>query len=307
VSAGIISGKARELGISAFDDFLQTDAAINPGNSGGPLVNLEGRVVGINTAIRSHSGGSQGVGLAIASNAAKTIVDQLIHQGAVHRAYLGIQIQTLAPEVATRLQVPNHVGVVVAKVLDNSPAAHAGLQPGDVITAVANAAVAEPQALQRKIASLPAGKTVEVTVYRDGQEKRLSVTVQESPASAGPPATRTPVTPSDHAPGLRMNKLGIEFKDLTPALAQQFGHAENTGAFIATVDPGSLAAEAGLQRGMLVVKVDRNPVHSAAEAKKALETDSLEKGILLQVKTPDQAMAYVMIQATAPRKERLHP
>jgi serine protease Do len=301
VSAGIVSGKGRTLGISAFDDFLQTDAAINPGNSGGPLINLEGRVVGINTAIKSQSGGSQGVGLAITSNAAKTIVDQLIHHGAVHRGYLGVQIRALAPDVATRLGIPRQVGVVVAKVVDNSPAARAGIQAGDVITALAKSPVAEPQALQRIVAAQPTGKTVEITVFRDGQEKRVSATVEEQPGSDGAALTPTPVTPRDNSSAMRLGRIGIEVSDLTPALAKRFGHTEKTGALITKVDPGNLAAEAGLERGTLIVKVNNTAIHSATEGKQAMERASLQDGILMQVKTPDQAVGYVMIQASEGR------
>jgi serine protease Do len=300
VSAGIVSGKGRILGITAFDDFVQTDAAINPGNSGGPLVNLEGQVVGINTAIKTQSGGSQGIGLAIASNAAKTIVDQLVHQGVVHRGYLGIQIRPLAPEVATRLQIPNRAGVLVAKVLDNSPAAKAGMQAGDVITALAKSPIAEPQALQRMVAAQPAGKALDVTVYRDGQEKRLSVMVEEQP-TIPPPAVNPTPAPGQNQTGMRIDKIGVELRDLTPALAQQFGRTEKTGVLIAKVDPGSLAAEAGVEPGTLLTKVDNQAVPTALAAKQALERASLQNGVLMQVKTPEQEVGYIMIQASSER------
>ena len=303
VSAGIVSGKGRTLGISAFDDFLQTDAAINPGNSGGPLVNLEGKVVGIDTAIKTQSGGSQGVGLAIASNAAKTIVDQLVHQGVVHRGYLGVQIRALAPDVAARLGVPKQAGVLVAKVLDHSPAARAGIQAGDVITALAKSAVAEPRTLQRMVAAQATGKTVEITVFRDGHEKQLSATIEEQPASNETALPPTPATPRDNSSAMRLGTIGVELKDLTPALAQQFRYAEKTGALITKVDPGSLAAEAGMERGTLIVKVDNSAIHSAAEAKQALERASLANGILMQLKASDQAVSYVMIQASGKRAE----
>jgi len=296
VSAGIVSGKGRTLGISAYDDFLQTDAAINPGNSGGPLVNLQGQVVGIDTAIKTQSGGSQGVGLAIASNPAKMIVDQLIHQGTIHRSYLGVQVRALAPDVAARLNVPNQSGVVVAKVMEKSPAARAGIQAGDIITALGKSAIAEPQALQRLVAAQPAGKAAEITVYRDGQEKRLSVNFEEQQATTAASPNATPAPSRENQPSMRLDRLGLELQDLTPALAQQFGQAEKTGAVIAKVDPQSLAAEAGLEPGMLVVKVDNAAVHSAQEAKQAMERASLQKGILLQLKTSDRAVAYVMLQ-----------
>jgi serine protease Do len=299
VSAGIISGKSRNLGMNPYDDFLQTDAAINPGNSGGPLVNLQGQVVGIDTAIKSQSGGSQGVGLAIGSNMARTIEKQLTHQGQVHRGYLGVKIQNLSPEAAAHLGIPNHAGVVVAQVMDGAPAARAGLRAGDIITSLAGSTVKDARDLQRMAADRSPGKPVEVTVMRDGKEMRFQIAVEEQPRELG--STRTPATaePREDHPETYLNKIGIGLGNMTPALAQQFGYKDQTGVVITRVEPGSLAAEAGLERGELIVKVDKAPVHSAAEAQQALEKAELGKGILLQVRGPQTGVSYLVLQSTS--------
>ncbi len=173
VTHGIISAKGRAgLHMNMYEDFLQTDAAINPGNSGGPLVNLEGKVVGINAAIKSKSGGFQGVGLAVASNLVKNIVPALRTDGVVKRGYLGIQVRELTPEVAARLGVPKDgAGVVIADVYDKTPAAKAGLQAGDVLTHINAKAVKDGNALQRIVAETPIGKSLRFDLLR-GQSAR---------------------------------------------------------------------------------------------------------------------------------------
>src|SRR5262245_9974253 len=169
LTQGIISAKGRNgLNLNMYEDFIQTDAAINPGNSGGPLVNLEGKVVGINSAIKSRSGGFQGIGLAVPSNMASSIMKSLMRDGVVRRGYLGVQIRDLDPDVATRLNIPKDTGVVVGEVFDKTPAAKAGLQAGDIITHVAGNPVKDSKTLQTSVAALPIGKVSEFTVVRDG-------------------------------------------------------------------------------------------------------------------------------------------
>ena len=171
--------------MNMYEDFLQTDAAINPGNSGGPLVNLSGQVIGINAAIKSQSGGFQGVGLAVASNLAKKVSSALIKDGVVHRGYLGVQIRELAPDVAVRLGVAKDTGVVVSEVYDNTPASKAGLQAGDIITGIAGKSVKDGRALQGIVAGLPLGKPSEFAVVRDGKPRNVSVTIEEQPNQFG--------------------------------------------------------------------------------------------------------------------------
>ena len=253
--------------MSLYEDFLQTDAAINPGNSGGPLVNMAGQVIGIKTAIKSSSGGSQGVGLAIPSNLADNIMEQLVQNGVVRRGYLGVQIRALEPEVAVRLGVKAKIGVAVAKVFDGTPAAKAGLKDGDVITAIGGKEIKNSTQFQQIVATLPLKKPVEVSVVRDGQARALSVTIEQQPENYGSARTPKPETPKHEQNALSLDKVGIELQDMTPEGAEQFGfHDKTTGGLVAEVQQGSVAAEAGLQRGMLIVKVEHQAIGSAAAA-----------------------------------------
>ena len=174
VTSGIISAKGRDIHMNMYEDFLQTDAAINPGNSGGPLVNLAGEVIGVNSAIRSDTGGFQGIGLAISSNLAKTVIDQLEHNGVVSRGYLGVQTGPLNPEIAARLNVPNKTGTVISKVFPGSPAAKAGMHDGDILMELAGKQVKDPRSLQGIVAGLEIGKQVDMTVFRDGARQARS-------------------------------------------------------------------------------------------------------------------------------------
>src|SRR5262249_22003595 len=158
----------------------------NPGNSGGPLVNLEGKVIGINTAIKSRSGGFQGVGLAIASNMVSSVMEQLLRDGAVHRGYLGVQVKEVeSPEVAARLRVARQHGATVTHVYDGAPAARAGVKPGDVILSLNGKALADSRALQRVVAQLPVGKPADLALMRDGKPAALRVTIEEQPDQFG--------------------------------------------------------------------------------------------------------------------------
>jgi serine protease Do len=183
VSAGIISGKGRQLSAARRAMFLQTDAAINPGNSGGPLVNLDGEVIGINTAIASRSGGNQGIGFAIPSNLAKWVMAQLIEHGNVRRAYLGVGIEPITPQNAAEVGVRPGQGVLVSAVFPDTPAAEAGLQKGDVVTHFAGTAVDSPAKLQRIVERSPMNSRQQLTILRDGRESRLEVEVKALPTN----------------------------------------------------------------------------------------------------------------------------
>jgi len=186
VTHGIVSAKGRAgLNMNMYEDFLQTDAAINPGNSGGPLVNLAGEAVGINAAIKSQSGGFQGISLAIASNLAKQVVKALLTDGVVRRGYLGIQIREMDAELAGKLGLAKDTGVVIAEVYNGTPAGKAGLQAGDVITKIAGNAIKDGRALQTTVASLAIGKASEVTIIRDGRPQQVAVTIEEQPNQFG--------------------------------------------------------------------------------------------------------------------------
>jgi len=186
VTAGIISAKQRSLHVNTVEDFLQTDAAINPGNSGGPLVNLEGKVIGMNSAIKSRNGGFQGVGLAISSNLIADIAKQLLKDGMVHRGYLGAKVKDVDTlEMATRLGLKQAQGVQITRILDNGPAARAELAKGDVIVKLAGKEVKDTADLTTIIAGLPLGKTVAVTIMRDGKTRTVDLVLEEQPRDSG--------------------------------------------------------------------------------------------------------------------------
>jgi serine protease Do len=295
VTAGIISAKGRDIHLNMYEDFLQTDAAINPGNSGGPLVNTAGEVIGINSAIKSASGGSQGIGLAISSKLAKNVMDQLRQTGSVCRGYLGVQVQPLATEVASRLGVAGKAGVIIGKVSAGSPAEKCGLQDGDVLTSVGHQVVTDPRHLQQIVAGLPIGKVVELQVTRDGAAKTLSMTVEMQPELFGTSAE----APSEATP-TPLSKIGIKVMDLNAELAKELGYTnKNGGVLITEVEADSVAGHAGLQGRMLIQKVDQQPVKSVPELQKALEKGSLEKGILLQIQTPSGNTSYVLLKSAA--------
>jgi serine protease Do len=293
VTAGIVSAKGRNgfgEDHAVYEDYLQTDAAINPGNSGGPLVNLEGKVIGINTAIRTRSGGWQGVGLAITSNVAKNIVDQLTREGVVHRGYLGVGITPLKPEVAEALGLQGQKGVLVTRVTKGSPAAKAGIKERDVIVSVSGKTFKQTRDLQRLVSSLPVHKTVDVTVMRDGKKLVLPVTIEEQPENYGleeMQGSRQQRPNGEDNEELSVDKFGFDVADLTPELAKKYGYKSSMeGVVVTNVEPGSVADDAGLIRGTVITKINRKPVDSAEAARKMLQKAPSGKSVLFQVQYP---------------------
>jgi serine protease Do len=299
VTAGIISAKGRNgLNMNKYEDFLQTDAAINPGNSGGPLVNLEGKVVGINAAIKSRSGGFQGVGLAVASNLARHVAESLQNEGIVRRGYLGVQIRDLNPEVAQRMKLPAETGVVVGEVFDNTPAAKSGLQAGDVIITIAGKKVRDANVLQRLVADLPLQKPSEIRVLRDGQPVNVPVVIEEQPKEYGSATAPAQRQNRVIAGGVPIAETGIEIADLTDALADDLGFRSGTrGAVIARVDLESSAANAGLRRGMIITRADDAKIANVAQIQQALAPANLQRGVLLQVQSPQGGVNYVLLRS----------
>jgi serine protease Do len=288
VTAGIVSAKGRGIGLNERENFIQTDAAINPGNSGGPLVNLDGEVIGINTAISSNSGGSEGVGFAIPINLAKWVAKQLTAGETVHRARLGVMIQPVTYELAKQFGVQPREGVLVAGVSDDSPAAKAGFKPGDVIVEFAGKKVATPQELQEIVEESAMDRQQTATVLRDGKHLEVKVSLTE--------ATGDVAADGSHASGGTMEKLGMELQDLTPDLAAKLKiHAEH-GVVVTDVQQGSTAETAGLTAGMVIVEANRRPVKSAADLAKVLDEKSLAKGVLLLVRG-EQGTRYVVLQS----------
>jgi serine protease Do len=289
VTAGIVSAKGRGIGLNERENFIQTDAAINPGNSGGPLVNLDGEVIGINTAISSNSGGSEGVGFAIPINLAKWVANQLTAGETVHRARLGVMIQPLTHELAQQFGLTAREGVLVAGVSDDSPAAKAGFRPGDVIVEFAGKKVASPQELQEIVEESAIGRQQTAIVLRDG--KRMEVKVSPTEATGDAVAAE-----GSHSPSAALEKLGMELQDLTPGLAAKLKiHAEH-GVVVTDVQPGSAAEKAGLTGGMVIVEANRKAVKSAADLAKVLDDKSLAKGVLLLIRG-EQGSRFVVLQS----------
>jgi len=297
VTHGIISAKGRDLKLNRYDDFLQTDAPINPGNSGGPLVDLAGRVVGINSVIKSRSGGFQGVGMAISSNLASSVMRQLQTNGVVKRGYLGIEgARELSPAAAERYGLKNAHGVLIARVFPNSPASKSGLKPEDAIVGIGGKPVRDLRELQRVVASLPLNKPVDLDVVRDGQPKTLKLTIEEEPADYGRGQPGRGIRVPRDAGTVSVLRAGLLLTDLTEERADSLGLSQKGGAVILGVEGGSAAAEAGLGRGQVIVKVDRQPVTTAEGAKEALEKSDPEKGALVHVFSQQGGTEIVVVK-----------
>ena len=266
VTAGIVSAKGRVIGAGPYDDFIQTDASINPGNSGGPLLDLEGRVVGINTAIVASG---QGIGFAIPINLARNIVEQLKESGQVSRGWLGVGIQDLSEELQEYYDVDRDEGVLVTEVYEGQPAAEGGIQPGDVITAVDDKSVADARELSTVIAGLPVGKKTEISLVRDGRERTATVTLGRR--SEGEQVIAGAVPQKKKA-----DELGLSLSDLTPQIAEQLGYDKSTGVVVSRVAPDSKADEAGFLRGDLILEINREEVRTVDELKG--EIADLESG-----------------------------
>ena len=295
VSAGIISAKGRSLGSASRASFLQTDAAINPGNSGGPLVNLRGEVVGINTAIASSSGGYQGIGFAIPINLAKWVSNQLIHNGAVSRAWLGVSISPVTQESAEMLNIdPRTPGVVVQQVGEGTPAERAGIRAGDVITHFGGKAVSGPAELQRAVEKAPLGKKQAVRVLRRGKRVTLTVNVEALPDQMASAAGEQRPLRDDQS--VEDETLGMSVADLDADLAGRMKLEVEEGVVVTKVAPGSVAAQSGVKRGMLVLEVDGHQVNSSEDFMTAVKEGNLDKGITLTARVPGVGSRFLILK-----------
>ncbi len=294
VTAGIVSAKGRGLGITDQEDFIQTDAAINPGNSGGPLIDLEGRVVAINTAISSNNGGYQGVGFSIPIDLAKWVGGQLVTNGKVNRAYLGVAIQPVTQPLADQFKVKVHEGVLVTEVQPNTPAAKADLKSGDIIVSYNNKPVASPRELQSLVEMTKPGTTEPLTIIRDGKQMTLEVRCAAMPTDFGL-ARNGSAERGHHGESSNFEKLGIEVEDLTPQVAEQLGVKVEHGVAITDVRSGSPAEMAGLSTGMVITEANRQPVNTVNDFRKALSAKPLQNGLLLLVRTAEGSR-FVAIQ-----------
>jgi serine protease Do len=268
VTLGIVSATGRTNvpieGANAYENFIQTDAAINPGNSGGALINARGELVGINTAIASSSGGSQGIGFAIPIDMAREVMTQLIEHGKVTRGYLGIGIEQMTPALAKQFGLASSEGTLVTDVAAGSPAAKVGLQRGDVILAINGEAISDFSQLRLHIASLAPNTTVHLKISRNGKEMEMPVTLGQLQDEAR-------ATTKDDSGSAEGGMAGVQMENLTPQIAQQLGvSAQTQGVVISQVSPDSSAAEAGLARGDVVVEVNRHAVHNTQEFQQAM-------------------------------------
>lgn len=272
LTVGVVSGKDRSgLGINDYEDFIQTDAAINPGNSGGPLLNLDGEVVGINTAIFSRSGGYMGIGFAIPVSLAKNVADQLIDRGEVTRGYLGIVIQTMTPELAESFDIKETKGILVAQVSEDSPAQQAGLKVGDLIVQYQGKAVSEISDFRNRVAMTPPKTQAALTIIRNGKRKNLSVKIgnlEDMPKLAESSVQKT-------------DELGLTVQTITPELAQQFDATSGEGVVVTAVERGSVAALAGIRTGTVILQVNRMAVNSGEDFKQAVAKSRKDKRVLL--------------------------
>jgi len=293
VTAGIVSAKGRSgLNIATYENFIQTDAAINMGNSGGPLVNLDGQVVGINTAILGPNGGNIGIGFAIPINMAKDVANQIIKTGTVERGYLGIYPQDLTPELAQALDLKDAKGVVITQIGEAGPAAEAGIKRDDVVLEFGGSSVESASQFRNLVAAHKPGEKVEMIVLRGGERETLTVKMGRRPSAEELRHQQEPQKRRQE----RSQRLGLIVQDLTAELAEQYGLKEQqAGVIITGVIPGSEAAEKGLQAGYVVREVNRQPIHNVQEFKDAVVA-AAPKGRALLLITDGQASQYVVLK-----------
>jgi serine protease Do len=279
VTAGIVSARGRDIGAGPYDDFLQVDAPMNKGNSGGPTFDVDGDVVGVNTAIFSPSGGSIGIGFAIPAETVKTVVAQLKDKGMVTRGWLGVQIQSVTADIADSMGLKSTQGALVAQPQADSPAAKAGIQAGDVITSVDGQPVKGSHELARKIGAMAPGSSVKIEVWRDGQTKTLTLSLGELPSN------RQANAGTEEHPTASVARLGMSL-----APANEVSGAGQEGVVITDVDPNGTAADHGLEVGDVILDVGGKTVANAGDVRKALH-DAVAAGkhdVLMRLKSGDQ-------------------
>ncbi|HEX6212232.1 MAG TPA: DegQ family serine endoprotease [Methylomirabilota bacterium] len=291
VTVGIVSATARtRVGVTTYENFIQTDASINPGNSGGPLLSLDGRVIGINTAIVAAG---QGIGFSIPINEARSVMGQLMARGKVVRGWLGIVIQDLTDDLATSFGVREREGVLVADVMKGGPGEAAGLRPGDVIVQFGPTKIREVPDLQRRVANVAPGESVDLRVIRDRTPRRLEVRVAEMPAED------SPVAEVDPGP----EGFGLQVEPLAPDTAERLGLSFSHGLLVTDVASGGPGDRAGLRRGDVILEVDRKPVHDAPSLQKALSAVPAGRSVIVWVHQPGAGgrNQYLVLEREAQR------
>jgi Do/DeqQ family serine protease len=275
VTMGIVSAKGRATGLAdgAYEDFIQTDAPINQGNSGGALVNTRGELIGINSQILTPSGGNIGIGFAIPSRMAENVMQQIIKTGTVHRGMLGVTVQGVTSDLATSLGLEEVRGALVASVESGGPGERAGLEQGDLITALNGKPVDDSNEVRNEIAAMAPGTRVALTVWRNGHERQVEATLAQLPDNRR--ASNDNAAPSEHG------RLGISVEPLTPALANQLGTKAKSGVMVDQVAPGSPAASAGIREGDIIKQVNHQPVSSGADLQQAVRDSGSRPALML--------------------------
>jgi serine protease Do len=298
VTAGIVSARNRDIQSGPYDNYIQTDAAINRGNSGGPLFNLNGEVIGVNTAIISPSGGSIGIGFAVPSKTVVPVIDQLREFKEVRRGWLGVRIQQVSDEIAESLSIKPARGALIAGIDDKGPAKPAGIEPGDVVVKFDGKDIKEMRDLPKIVADTPVGKDVEVVIIRKGKEEKKTVKLgrledEKKQAALDPKKDSTP----DAKPVVK-KALGLDLANLTDDLRKKHNIKEKVkGVLITGVDPNSPASEKRLAPGMVIAEVQQQPVTNAAELQQRIEKlkkDGKKAAVLLVV-TPDGDPSFVAL------------
>jgi serine protease Do len=268
VIAGIVSARQRDIGQGSYDDFLQTDASINRGNSGGPMFNMDGEVVGINSAIYSPSGGSVGIGFAIPSNLAKPIIDQIREFGHPRRGWIGVRIQSVSPDLAEGLKLPGAKGALVASVTPGGPAEAAGIKQGDVVLKFDGRDVTEMRGLPRIVAETQVAKTVDVVVWRKGKEVNLSAKVGEYPENEDQASVEPSSQQAPEDEGSKIESLGIDLATLDQKGREKYGlSGDAEGVLVTDVAQDGPAAEKDLRPGDVIVEVDQKAVKSPGDVR----------------------------------------
>jgi serine protease Do len=286
VTAGIVSAKGRAINNESYGNYIQTDASINPGNSGGPLFNLNGEMVGVNTAIFSRTGGNIGIGFAIPVNMAKNVLAQLKEHGKVTRGWLGVMIQQVTPDLADNFGLDRPIGALVGQVVPGSPAEKAGLNAGDVIIEYNGKEVSQMSMLPAMVASTSVGEKATIVLIRDGKKQNITVEIGKMEDEDSVLADTETGT---------SKKIGITVQELTPKLAESLGIEEVQGLIVSDINPGSAAAEAGILRGDIILEINREKVESIVQYRNALVAAQEKKSILLLIKR-DQHTRFVVIE-----------
>jgi Do/DeqQ family serine protease len=290
VTIGHISATGRtHVGVATYEAFIQTDASINPGNSGGPLLNIEGKVIGINTAIVSSG---QGIGFSIPINMAREIMTQLINTGRVVRGWLGIVIQELTPELAEGFGVKEQSGVLVAEVMKDSPAEAAGLKPGDVVVEFGGAPVKDVGELQKRVAAVEPGRATPLVVIRDKARTSLSVKIGEQPGDTAGPI----------APPSKEETLGLTVEPLTPEASRQFKLGARSGVVVTGVIPGSSGEQAGIRPGDAILEVNRQPVTDVESFRRIIAAVKAGEAVPVYLQRAGGRNEYVVLSIPEPKR-----